>query len=77
MVTIGERTQHHGYIHRTVNHLEFFIDPETGAHTQQIEGLWRIIKSKYNIKKNGASPRKVVEIVPKSKKPLLITFWLI
>jgi len=46
----------HGYIHQTVNHSEFFIDPETRAHTQQIEGLWRIIKSKYNIKKNGASP---------------------
>eukprot|EP00102_Acyrthosiphon_pisum_P021188 XP_016658398.1 PREDICTED: uncharacterized protein LOC107883251 [Acyrthosiphon pisum] len=60
---------HHGYIHQTVNHSEFFIDPETGAHTQQIEGLWRIMKSKYNIKKNGASPlldqttpRRVVEI---------------
>jgi len=28
----------------------------TRKHTQQIEDLWRIIKSKYNIKKNGASP---------------------
>jgi transposase-like protein len=46
---------HNGYIHQTDNHLAFFIDPETGAHTQQIKGLWKIIKSKYNIIKNGVS----------------------
>jgi hypothetical protein len=27
---------HHGYINLTVNHLEFFIDPETKVHTQEI-----------------------------------------
>lgn len=40
---------HHGYIHQTVNHRAFFIDPEKGAHNQQNEGLLKIIKSKYNI----------------------------
>ncbi|KAL5232960.1 hypothetical protein ACI65C_000370 [Semiaphis heraclei] len=29
---------------------------EHTRHTQLIEGLWRIIKSKYNIFKIGASP---------------------
>jgi hypothetical protein len=46
----------HGYIHQIVNHFEFFIDPVTGPHTQQIEDLWKIIKSKYNIKNNRVSP---------------------
>src|SRR5438132_4373931 len=31
-------------IHRTVNHSENFIDPDTGVHTNTIEGLWNGIK---------------------------------
>ena len=30
-----------GYIHQTVNHSLYFVDPETGASTQNIERCWR------------------------------------
>lgn len=32
-------SNHHEYIHQAVNYSELFIDTETGAHTQKIEGL--------------------------------------
>ena len=33
-----------GFKHLSVNHSKFFVDPETGAHTQQIESSWRALK---------------------------------
>ena len=33
-----------GYVHRTVNHSMNFRDPQTGTHTNTIEGTWNGIK---------------------------------
>ena len=38
------------YQHRWVNHSENFVDPETGAHTQRIEGTWEV-RLKMHVKK--------------------------
>ncbi|GFT30872.1 DDE_Tnp_IS1595 domain-containing protein [Trichonephila clavipes] len=33
-----------GYVHLRVNHSLTFVDPDTGAHTNSIEGTWSAIK---------------------------------
>ena len=45
------------YIHKTVNHQEFFINPNNGANTQQIEAFWnrlrfRMVRQMRHITKN-------------------------
>ena len=39
------------YIHLTVNHNENFVDPKTGANTQQIERLWSELKMMKHIRR--------------------------
>lgn len=36
-----------GYVHLTVNHSVNYVDPDTGAHTNDIEGAWNSIKAPY------------------------------
>lgn len=33
-----------GYNHHTVNHSRWYVDPQTGAHTQHLERAWRSYK---------------------------------
>ncbi|XP_071578824.1 uncharacterized protein [Temnothorax nylanderi] len=40
-----------GFQHLTVNHTYNFVDPDTGAHTQHIERVWREVRA--NIPKYG------------------------
>nr|XP_042902419.1 uncharacterized protein LOC122270154 [Parasteatoda tepidariorum] len=39
-----------GFVHLSVNHSETFRDPETGAHTNKMEGLWAVIKGDFRKK---------------------------
>ena len=50
------------YKHDTVNHSYNFVDPETEAHTQMIERLWRELK-KINQKYEGIPRNKVNEYI--------------
>jgi hypothetical protein len=40
-------------MHLIVNHSRFFCDPDTGAHTNSIEGTWMHVKRYLN--KNGTT----------------------
>jgi transposase-like protein len=46
-----------GFIHYTVNHSQTFVDPQSGAHTNTIEGTWSGIK--YVVNKRNRTHDKV------------------
>jgi len=33
-----------GFQHQTVNHSQYFVDPDSGAHTQNIERFWHEVR---------------------------------
>ncbi|CAF3281361.1 unnamed protein product [Rotaria sp. Silwood2] len=39
-------SNHPDFVHQTVNHSQNFVDPTTGAHTQNIENTWMRAKRK-------------------------------
>ena len=46
------------FVHQTVNHSVHFVDPESGAHTQNIERLWRDVRG--GIPRFGRSHKHLV-----------------
>ena len=48
-----------GYIHLSVNHSKMFVDSDSGAHTNTIEGVWALIK-----KKLKSMSRTLLEYIP-------------
>jgi len=51
------------FVHQTVNHSVHFVDPDSGAHTQNIERLWRDVR--------GGIPR-----FGRSNKHISSAIWL-
>ena len=43
----------HDYKHETVNHSKFYVDPDTGACTNGIEGTWAGVKRMVPIRKRN------------------------
>lgn len=52
--------QYENYTHKTINHKENFVDRKTGVHTQNIERLWRDVKS--SIPRYGTREKHSVQI---------------
>jgi hypothetical protein len=47
-----------GFNHQTVVHRDYFVDPETGVHTNNVESFWKRFKTKFK-RMNGVAPTKI------------------
>jgi len=47
------------YSHRWVNHRRNFIDPETGANTQRVEGAWEVRIKQYLKRMRGIQKESI------------------
>ena len=54
--------QNHGYVHLDVNHSQNFVDPESGAHTNRIEGTWTHVKNRAQRRGGGDLQTILLEI---------------
>lgn len=52
-----------GYEHQMVNHSKNFVDGETGAHTQTIEGMWSVVKRE--LRKTGTNHGDLFNLIRK------------
>ena len=48
----------HGYTHLTVNHSLNFVDPDTYAHTQNVENFW--MRAKFRSKKERGTSKNLL-----------------
>ena len=53
-----------GYTHMVVNHSKNFVNPLTGAHTQNVERMWREVKR----------IRRMYEGLPRSAATLIFLY---
>lgn len=66
--------------HRTVNHSLYFVDPETGVHTNGIESIWRKVKHRVKMMnglKRGYIQPILDEFMWRSIKSLEDPFFLL
>lgn len=59
-----QRLEELGYIHLSVNHSETYVDSQTGACTNTIEGCWNGVKQQIAVRnRTGACENNLLEFI--------------
>ena len=72
----------HGFIHHDVNHSRNFVDPQTGAHTNTIEGTWTHVKNRAQRRGGRRSPINLADDLTEFMRRFwvwvfgILGFWL-